>query len=123
GSHPGEPPGAMWPFIDREVYREASESTSTLVFVNSRRNAEKLTGRLNELWAADHAPELLSPARRRSPAQLGLVNDVAGQAPAMFARAHHGSVSKEERAGIEAALKDGRLRCVVATGTLELGID
>lgn len=123
GSHPGEPPGSMWPFIDREVYREASESTSTLVFVNSRRNAEKLTGRLNELWAADHAPELLSPARRRSPAQLGLVNDVAGQAPAMFARAHHGSVSKEERAGIEAALKDGRLRCVVATGTLELGID
>lgn len=122
-ARPGEPPASMWPFIDREVYEEASASTSTLVFVNSRRNAEKLTGRLNEMWAADHAPELLSPARRRGPAQLGLVNDIAGQAPPMFARAHHGSVSKEERADIEAALKEGRLRCVVATGTLELGID
>jgi ATP-dependent Lhr-like helicase len=44
-------------------------------------------------------------------------------APALLARAHHGSVSKEQRAEIEDALKSGRLRCVVATSSLELGID
>ena len=44
-------------------------------------------------------------------------------APGLLARAHHGSVSKEQRATIEDDLKSGRLRCVVATSSLELGID
>ena len=44
-------------------------------------------------------------------------------APPLLARAHHGSVSKEQRATIEDDLKSGRLRCVVATSSLELGID
>ncbi|MCP3425796.1 DEAD/DEAH box helicase [Rothia sp. AR01] len=47
----------------------------------------------------------------------------SGTAPAELARAHHGSVSKDQRALIEDALKSGRLRCVVATSSLELGID
>lgn len=116
-------PGSVWPHVAERVYREVLGERSTIVFVNSRRNAEKLTGRLNELWAAEHDPSLLSAAMRRPPAQLGLVDDIAGQAAPAFARAHHGSVSREAREEIEEGLKSGRLRCVVATGTLELGID
>ncbi|WP_448851465.1 DEAD/DEAH box helicase [Corynebacterium sp. 335C] len=116
-------PGSVWPHVAERVYRETLAERASIVFVNSRRNAEKLTGRLNELWAAEHDPGLLSAVMRRPPAQLGLVDDIAGQAAPAFARAHHGSVSREGREEIEEALKSGRLRCVVATGTLELGID
>ena len=49
--------------------------------------------------------------------------DVAGKAPAVIARAHHGSVSKDERAMTETMLKEGTLKAVVATSSLELGID
>ena len=76
---------------------------STIVFANSRRLAERLCGRLNEL-AAERA-------------------EAAGTEAAEVARAHHGSVSRQERAEIEEALKAGRLPAVVATSSLELGID
>lgn len=125
-AHPpedGDRPGSVWPPLAELVHREAAAARATLVFVNSRRAAEKLTGRLNELWAAEHDPAALSAPARRTPAQLGLVDDVAGQAAPVFARAHHGSVSRAEREDIEEALKTGRLRCVVATATLELGVD
>src|SRR5699024_11222834 len=77
------------------------EHRSTLIFVNSRRTAERLTSRLNEIWASLHDPESLSPVLRRDPAQLMKHVDVAGKAPAVIARAHHGSVSKDERAMTE----------------------
>src|SRR5690606_11822996 len=61
--------------------------------------------------------------QRRIPAQLmGASGSTSGAEP-VLARAHHGSVSKEQRAQIEDDLKSGRLRCVVATSSLELGID
>ena len=123
----GEPalPAAksIWPFIEEELYAEIMEHRSTLVFVNSRRTAERLTSRLNELYAQEHDPESLSPATRRDPAQLMKQVDVAGKAPAVIARAHHGSVSKDERALTETMLKEGTLKAVVATSSLELGID
>ncbi|QGU02577.1 putative ATP-dependent helicase Lhr [Corynebacterium kalinowskii] len=114
---------SIWPFIEQELYQEIMAAQSTLVFVNSRRSAERLTSRLNELYAIEHDPAALSPELRRDPAQLMKSVDVAGKAPAIIARAHHGSVSKEERAQTEAALKAGELKCVVATSSLELGID
>ncbi|MDU0478143.1 ATP-dependent helicase [Staphylococcus chromogenes] len=114
---------SIWPFIETRVYEEVMGAQSTLVFVNSRRTAERLTSRLNELYAAEHAPETLSPQLRRDPAQLMKSVDVAGKAPAVIARAHHGSVSKDERALTESLLKSGDLRAVVATSSLELGID
>ncbi|MFC6317986.1 Lhr family helicase [Corynebacterium gerontici] len=115
--------GSIWPFIEQEVFDEVMAHRSTLVFVNSRRTAERLTSRLNELHAMQHAPETLSPQLRRTPAQLMKASDVAGQAPPVIARAHHGSVSKDERALTETMLKEGALKAVVATSSLELGID
>ena len=114
---------SIWPFIEEGLYAEIMEQRSTLVFVNSRRTAERLTSRLNELYAQEHDPESLSPATRRDPAQLMKQVDVAGKAPAVIARAHHGSVSKDERALTETMLKEGTLKAVVATSSLELGID
>lgn len=114
---------SIWPFVEQDVYAQIMAAHSTLLFVNARRTAERLTSRLNELWAAEHDPESLSPQRRRDPAQMMSSADVAGKAPAVIARAHHGSVSKDERALTEQMLKSGELKCVVATSSLELGID
>lgn len=115
---------SVWPHVQKAIYQQVMENRSTLVFVNSRRAAERLTGALNEEWAKEHDPDALAALTRRDPAQLmaqsGAVRGISGEG---VARAHHGSVSKEERADIEAALKSGELRCVVATSSLELGID
>ena len=69
---------SIWPFIEQDLYREIMEHRSTLVVVNSRRTAERLTSRLNELWAMEHDPESLSPELRRDPAQLMKYVDAAG---------------------------------------------
>ncbi|WP_291477928.1 DEAD/DEAH box helicase [Corynebacterium sp.] len=114
---------SVWPHVQRAIYGQVMENRSTLVFVNARRTAERLTGTLNEMWAQEHDPESLAAPTRRDPAQLMAQSGAVSGAPQVIARAHHGSVSKDERADIEAALKDGSLRCVVATSSLELGID
>ena len=114
---------SIWPHIELAVYRQVMDHRSTIVFVNSRRTAERLTSQLNELWAAEHDPEALSPQTRRPPAQLMKSVDTAGHAAKVIARAHHGSVSKDERAQTETMLKEGSLRAVVSTSSLELGID
>ena len=116
-------PKSIWPHIAESVYQEVMAHRSTIVFVNSRRTAERLTSQLNELWAKEHDPEALSPATRRPPAQLGKGVDLAGEAAPVIARAHHGSVSKDERATTETMLKEGTLKAVVSTSSLELGID
>ena len=99
------PARSIWPHVEERVLDLIEQHKSTIVFVNSRRLAERLCARLNEL-AAERA-------------------EAAGEegAPAEVARAHHGSVSRQERAEIEEALKAGRLPAVVATSSLELGID
>ena len=118
---PGQ--SSIWPHIEAQLYQEVMAHQSTIVFVNSRRTAERLTSRLNEIWASEHDPDALSPDTRRPPAQLMKSVDVAGEAAPVIARAHHGSVSKEERKATETALKEGTLRAVVSTSSLELGID
>ena len=97
------PARSIWPHVEERVLDLIQQHTSTIVFANSRRLAERLCGRLNEL-AAERA-------------------EAAGTEAAEVARAHHGSVSRQERAEIEEALKAGRLPAVVATSSLELGID
>jgi ATP-dependent Lhr-like helicase len=94
---------SIWPAIYPELLELVRKHRSTIIFVNSRRAAERLALRLNELADADPQP---------------------GVAPAEpIARAHHGSLSREERTTIEELLKAGELPCLVATSSLELGID
>ena len=94
---------SIWPAIYPELLRLVREHRSTLVFVNNRRAAERIALRLNDL-AAREAEE-------------------AGESPREIARAHHGSLAREERVVIEDQLKSGLLPCLVATSSLELGID
>ena len=121
---PGTPgQGSIWPHVERQVVDLVTAHRSTIVFVNSRRLAERLTARLNEIHAEDTDPGSLPPPPARPPAQLIVPSEVSRGAPPDLAMAHHGSVSKDRRAMIEDALKSGRLRAVVATSSLELGID
>ncbi|MGH2902894.1 MAG: DEAD/DEAH box helicase, partial [Solirubrobacteraceae bacterium] len=85
--------GSIWPAIYPELLRLVEEHNSTIVFVNNRRSAERVALRLNELAEAE------------------------------IARAHHGSLAREERTKVEELLKAGTLPCLVATSSLELGID
>ena len=95
---PGGPGGAegrssIWPAIHPRILELIRQHHSTIIFCNSRRLAERLANRLNEL---------------------------AGEE---LVRAHHGSLAREQRVEIEEALKAGRLPAIVATSSLELGID
>lgn len=112
---------SIWPHVDAAIVDLVLEHRSSIVFANSRRLAERLTARLNETYA-ERSGEGVS-TEHGPPALIGATGDVNHGAGPLLARAHHGSVSKEQRAIIEDDLKTGRLRCVVATSSLELGID
>ncbi|WP_062983306.1 ATP-dependent helicase [Nocardia anaemiae] len=114
-------PGSIWPHVDEAIVDLVLDHRSSIVFANSRRLAERLTARLNEAYAARLGEAV--ETEHKPPAQLGASTAVVHGADPLLARAHHGSVSKEQRALIEDDLKSGRLRCVVATSSLELGID
>ncbi|WP_114559922.1 DEAD/DEAH box helicase, partial [Desertihabitans aurantiacus] len=112
---------SIWPHVERQVLDLVTAHRSTIVFANSRRLAERLTSHLNELHAADLGMEV--PQDAAPPAQVMAQSGASAGVAPVVARAHHGSVSKEQRADIEGALKAGTLPCVVATSSLELGID
>ena len=120
------PRRSIWPHVEERVLDLIEQHKSTIVFVNSRRLAERLCARLNEL-AAERSQGIgepgLAAAAGRAPAQVMAQAGATTGAPLEVARAHHGSVSRQERAEIEEALKAGRLPAVVATSSLELGID
>ncbi len=119
--------GSIWPHVEASILDEVLRHRSTIVFANSRGVAERLTARLNAL----HAERVGMGAAGQGPALreevlgsfTGSTSGRVDNAGELIARSHHGSVSKEQRAQIEQALKDGALRCVVATSSLELGID
>ena len=112
---------SIWPHVEDRMLDLIGAHRSTIVFANSRRLAERLCGRLNELAYERAIGEALP--QDSTPAEMMAQAGALRGAPREIARAHHGSVSKEERAGIEEALKAGRLPAVVATSSLELGID
>src|SRR5690348_6784183 len=89
----GWEPRSIWPSIYPALVELVRAHRSTIVFVNNRRLAERLALRLNELAEEE------------------------------IARAHHGSLAREQRTQIEEDLKAGRIPCLVATSSLELGID
>jgi ATP-dependent Lhr-like helicase len=91
---------SIWPAIYPELLELVRRHRSTIVFVNNRRGAERLAVRLNEL-----------------------ANEGNDGEPIYIARAHHGSLAREERLVVEDLLKSGELPCLVATSSLELGID
>jgi ATP-dependent helicase Lhr and Lhr-like helicase len=118
---------SIWPAVEERILDLIEAHRSTIVFVNARRGAERLCARLNEL-AAERATgvDLIAAAQAaggRTPAEIMAESGLAAGAAPIVARAHHGSVSREERKHIEEALKAGELPAVVATSSLELGID
>ena len=183
------PQASIWPHVEEKIVDLIEANRSTIVFANSRRLAERLTARLNEIHAYRKEAAIASEAAAaaatgtddsagapfadgttvstgmrdssdtgtdtdtgnrtssstangapiagiptaRPPAQLMAQAGVSiryrdtepspADSETLLARAHHGSVSKDQRALIEDDLKSGRLRCVVATSSLELGID
>jgi ATP-dependent Lhr-like helicase len=112
---------SIWPHVEESVADLIEQHRSTIVFANSRRLAERLTARLNEIATA-RATGATAP-EGGSPAQVMAQSGASSGAETVIAKAHHGSVSKEQRALIEDDLKRGRLPAVVATSSLELGID
>ena len=125
GDGPRRP--SIWPAVEERILDLIEAHRSTIVFVNARRGAERLCARLNEL-AAERVTgvNLMAAAQAgggRQPAEIMAESGMAAGAAPVVARAHHGSVSREERKHIEEALKAGDLPAVVATSSLELGID
>ncbi|MEQ4194600.1 ATP-dependent helicase [Streptomyces sp. YIM 103828] len=112
---------SIWPHVEERIADLIQSHRSTIVFANSRRLAERMCNRLNEI-AYERATGEAMP-EDHSPAELMGAASSASGAPPLIARAHHGSVSKEQRAQVEEDLKAGRLPAVVATSSLELGID
>ena len=90
---PQTPERGIWPAIYPQLLQQVRDNRATIIFVNSRGLCERLTQRLNELAEAE------------------------------VVRSHHGSVSHERRAEIEEGLKQGLIKGIVATSSLELGID
>ena len=111
------PETSIWPRVQERIVDHIENNRSTIVFVNSRGLAEKLTAALNDI----HLRRFLTKQGIDPEDYAAGICDIAEVPP--LARAHHGSVSKEQRTLIEEALKGGTLRCVVATSSLELGID
>lgn len=90
---PAESRNSIWPHVHPHLLALILKHRTTIVFVNARRLAERLAARLNDLAGED------------------------------LVRAHHGSLAREQRLAVEDDLKAGRLRALVATSSLELGID
>jgi len=120
GAGETEMTGSVWPHVEEAIVDRILQHRSTIVFCNSRRLAERLTGRLNEIYSERLGLDLPDPGVPA--AMMAQAGATAGADP-VLAKAHHGSVSKEQRAQVEEELKSGALRCVVATSSLELGID
>ncbi|OBK94766.1 ATP-dependent helicase [Mycobacterium asiaticum] len=117
---------SIWPDVEARLVDLIESHNSTIVFANSRRLAERLTARLNEIHAERSGVELPTGGNAEVAGGAPAYVMASGQsfgAPTLLARAHHGSVSKEQRAIVEEDLKSGQLKAVVATSSLELGID
>ena len=126
-----QPRGSIWPSIYPRILAQVLAHQSTIIFCNGRRQAERLAARLNELYdeqtgAAAVADEW-NAAAREAPATSrteGAAEAERRPVPTNeLVKAHHGSLAREQRIVVEDQLKRGQLRGIVATSSLELGID
>jgi ATP-dependent Lhr-like helicase len=108
------PERSVWPSIHRRLREEIQRHRSTIIFANNRRMVESLTSHLNERPSVESLMEHVEQTHGQQSVGLPETD---------LARAHHGSVALEVRQQTEQALKEGRLAAVVATASLELGID
>ena len=108
----------MWPAIYPRLLELLESHRSTIVFVNSRGLCERLTRRLNELASAESSAD----GRARVPG-VDLGSGPETPPERVIARSHHGSLAHSERKHIEEMLKAGQIQAIVATSSLELGID
>jgi ATP-dependent Lhr-like helicase len=114
---------SIWPAVHPTLLDLILDHRSTLVFVNARRLAERLAAKLNELHA-ERSREVALRADGLDGVELELaLAETANDPPEELVKAHHGSLSRERRLQVEDELKTGRLRGLVATSSLELGID
>lgn len=109
GSGTGDSRSSIWPSIYPEILKRILANRSTIIFCNARRAAERLAAKLNELAVDEGVP--------------GIVDPETGVMVEELVKAHHGSLAREQRVVIEDQLKRGDLRAIVATSSLELGID
>ncbi len=109
GSGMGDSRSSIWPSIYPEILKRILANRTTIIFCNARRAAERLAAKLNELAVEEGVPGIVDP-------ETGLMVEE-------LVRAHHGSLAREQRVVIEDQLKRGELRAIVATSSLELGID
>ncbi|MCY3644456.1 MAG: DEAD/DEAH box helicase, partial [Acidimicrobiaceae bacterium] len=138
---------SIWPAIHPRLLELVQSHRSTLIFANARRLAERLAARLNELHleaedqererqasTAGDRPDGDGPTHvgesverlLKAPPPVALSDEQVGSGPAdglELVKTHHGSLSRQRRLLIEDELKRGELRGLVATSTLELGID
>ncbi|MEI8287065.1 MAG: DEAD/DEAH box helicase, partial [Actinomycetes bacterium] len=98
---------SIWPSVYPRILEQILQHRSTIIFCNARRQAERLAAHINEL--AQQQGIGVDP-------ETGVVVDE-------LVKAHHGSLAREQRVVIEDELKRGALRAIVATSSLELGID
>ncbi len=136
------PQESVWPLIFQEILEEIRRHRTTLIFVNNRRLAERIAAKLNELITGAPAPSFslyavpqntawtdqedtaaAAAAGVRPPAAPGAPATGANAPAEPLVQAYHGSMSRETREEMEEELKAGRLRALVATSSLELGID
>ncbi len=101
---------SIWPSLHPRLLELVEQHRSTIIFVNARRLAERLATRLNELHLE---------GENRSAEATGTAPEPGRE----LVMAHHGSLSRERRLFIEDQLKRGELKGLVATSSLELGID
>jgi ATP-dependent Lhr-like helicase len=117
------PGGSIWPAIIPQVLDRIEAHHTTLIFANSRRQAERAADRLNDLWLSRQAGQADGPEALM---EGGVVKAMGIQGTGTVGgpfRAHHGSISRDLRLDLEKALKEGRLPALVGTSSLELGID
>ncbi|HEX2575346.1 MAG TPA: DEAD/DEAH box helicase, partial [Aquihabitans sp.] len=114
---------SIWPAMHPRLLELVQEHRSTLIFVNARRLAERLATRLNELAAEQAAVAAGALPGSTDGARFAGAEAIGVPPVEELVKAHHGSLSRERRLIIEDELKSGRLKGLVATSSLELGID